>query len=619
VSIPNPWILDFETEAIGGRPDYPPVPVSFSIQSPRDEVQRFYAWGHPTENNCTYDEAVAVLHECWDSGEPILFHNMKFDIDVAQHHMGCGDIEWQRVHDTMFLLFLMDPHARLLSLKPSAEKLLNMPPDEQDAVRDWLVANGVCNDTKGWGAFICKAPGSLVGTYAEGDVIRTKLLFELLYPQVVEAGMLSAYDRERELMFILLQNEREGVRVDLKLLKKDLAIYEAAMGKVEAWVRERLGVAELNLDAAAQVANALDASGVVTQWHLTKTGKRSTAKDKMTPDMFTDERVSQALGYRSRLSTLLGTFMRNWYDVAVRSNGIIYTNWSQVRQPGSGDGSKGARTGRMSSSPPFMNIAKDLEEKSDGYVHPAFLDVPELPAIRKYILPDHPGDLILHRDYSQQELRVLAHMEDGDFMAAYVANPAMDVHEYVRQEIKRLTGVEYTRSQVKQVNFGIIYGMGYGALAKKLDSTVDVAKDIKTAQRRVLPGVASLEKSIKKIGGSGGFITTWGGRRYFVEEPKIVKGAAMSFEYKLLNYLIQGSAADITKQALINYHKMKKHGRFLITVHDEINISVPKEYADEEMEILKKAMNSVPLDVPLLSDGKVGPNWGNMKKFVDKE
>jgi DNA polymerase I-like protein with 3'-5' exonuclease and polymerase domains len=64
---------------------------------------------------------------------------------------------------------------------------------------------------------------------------------------------------------------------------------------------------------------------------------------------------------------------------------------------------------------------------------------------------------------------------------------------------------------------------------------------------------------------------------------------------------------------------MKKHGRFLITVHDEINISVPKEYADEEMEILKKAMNSVPLDVPLLSDGKVGPNWGNMKKFVDKE
>src|SRR5690606_23750968 len=103
---------------------------------------------------------------------------------------------WHLIHDTHFLLFLADPHAKSFSLKPAAEKYLGMPPEEQEAVRDWVVDHGIVkkNDTK-WGAFISKAPGKLVGRYADGDVIRTRKLFDLLYHEVVvERGMGEAYD-----------------------------------------------------------------------------------------------------------------------------------------------------------------------------------------------------------------------------------------------------------------------------------------------------------------------------------------------------------------------------------------------------------------------------------------
>lgn len=618
IKVPKCWVLDFETEGIDQRPAYPPIPVGFSLQGPRQKNPRYYAFGHPTENNCTFKEASIVLADVFDSGEPILCHNAKFDIDVAVTHFGVPMPEWDRIHDTLYLLFLHDPHARTLALKPASEELLDLPPDEQEAVRDWLVMSGICRNVKGWGAFICKAPGKLVGEYAKGDVTRTKLLFEKLYAEISERDMLDAYDRERQLMPILLENERKGVRVDLELLRKDAEHYASAKEKVDEFVRERLGNPGLNIDSKNDLAEALDSSGVVTNWVMTKTGKKSTKKDNMTPDMFNDPQVAQALGYRSRLATCLGTFILPWLQMAEASEGWIFTNWNQVRQSNSADANKGTRTGRLSSSPNFQNIPKNLEEKGDGYVHPEFLGVPELPLMRKYIIPDHEDAVLLHRDYNQQELRILAHFEDSTLCQLYQDNPTMDVHTFVQEEIARLTGVTYTRSQVKQVNFGIIYGMGSGALALKINDTVDTAKALKKAQGQALPGAKELENNVKRIGGQGHFITTWGGRQYFVERPmQRPNGGWQTFEYKLLNYLIQGSAADVTKQAIINYDRIKKHGRFLITVHDEINISVPAKHLKEEMSLLREAMESIKMDAPLLSDGKMGKNWKDMSKHEE--
>lgn len=619
VKVPRCWVLDFETEGIEKRPTYPPKPVGFSLIRPGASKSKYYAWGHPCENNCDFETARKALLEVWESGQPILCHNGKFDVDVAETHMKMKPLSWERLHDTLFLLFLEDPHAPSLALKPSSERLLGLPPEERDAVKDWVLANvpEAKKKPSTWGAYICLAPGKLVGTYADGDVTRTKGLFELLYPSIYERGMMPAYDRERRLLRLLLENERQGIRADLEAMETDRVKYVAAIAKADEWLRKRLKAPDLNVDSDAELAKVLDREGIVTEWALTATGKKSTAKANMTPDKFNDPKVASVLGYRGRMSTCVGTFLDSWIGMASIGGGRIYTNWNQVRQSGS-SGDAGARTGRMSCNPNFMNIPKTFEDKGDGFVHPKFLkSLPELPLMRKYILPD-VGGVFLHRDYSQQELRILGHFEDGKLKDAYNADPRLDVHTFMQEQIREVSGIHLGRGPVKVLNFGVIYGMGLAKLAVGMHSSVDDAKRIKAAQGMAIPGLKALSKEILELAKSGQPICTWGGRQYFPEEPTIMpNGHKQTWEYKLLNYLIQGSAADCTKEALIRYDDAKKHGRFLVTVHDEINLSAPTKAVDSEMKILREVMQSVEFDVPMLSDGKTGDRWGSLTKYKE--
>lgn len=611
----RPIVIDFETEAIGPRPTYPPKPVGFSICGP-GIAMRYYAWGHPSGNNTTFEQAQAVLRKAWESKTHLLFHNAKFDVDVAQTHMGMGPIEWQRVHDTMFLLFLHDPYATSFALKSAAESILGLAPSEQLEVRQWLMERGITKGGKDWGAHISKAPGDLVGKYADGDVLRTELLYRHLLPFVQGFGMRAAYDRERELMPALLENEREGIRVDTAKLNKDVGRYLRALADADAWIIKRLGSPSLNVDSDPELAEALSSSGVVTEWALTPTGKRSTSKKNLLPDAFTDQEVAAYLGYRNRLKTCLSTFMLPWQEMS-SATGRIYTNWNQVRQSGnSATGFAGARTGRLSSNPNFQNIPKDFDRdrhyKALRQLLPTTL--PPLPMMRKYVLPDE-GQSVGHLDYRQQEFRILAHFEDGELLRRYSADPALDIHVMLQSEINRIYGLELTRDPVKTIGFGILYGMGLGLLAAKLEVPFDEARSLKSAFYGVMPGIRPLETLLKERGRSGEAITTWGGRRYLVEPPKVVDGSLRTFEYKLLNYLVQGSAADCTKQALINYNTIKRNGRLLCTVHDEINISIPKGAEKEEMKLLKEAMEGINFDVPMLTDAKLGKTWGDLKEF----
>jgi DNA polymerase I-like protein with 3'-5' exonuclease and polymerase domains len=143
------------------------------------------------------------------------------------------------------------------------------------------------------------------------------------------------------------------------------------------------------------------------------------------------------------------------------------------------------------------------------------------------------------------------------------------------------------------------------------------------AHKRALPDVkgrGGLDEELKRIGRAGEAINTWGGREYYCEAPGYSKkyGREMTFEYKLLNYIIQGSAADATKEAIIRYHDHpKKEGRFLVTVYDEVNVSADKGVYKSEMAVLRECMESIEFDVPLLTDGKTGPNWADVKKFAE--
>lgn len=612
--------VDFETEKIESRPVYPPIPVGVSIKNPGERKPTYWAWGHPTENNCDKGMATRALKEVWSGSTPVLFHHAKFDIDVAETHMGCKRLPWERIHDTLYLIFLADPHAPSLGLKPAAQRFLGMLPAEQQDVRQWLIDNDIVKKNDGkWGAYICKAPGKLVGKYADGDVIRTEKLFNHLYPLILSEGMGKAYDRERQLMPIFLDNERQGLRVDLNALEKDIPIYTGAKEKCEAWMRKRLGVKEFNFDSDVDMAEILDKQGIVTDWVLTKTGKKSTSKKNMTTDKFSDRKLASALGYRNRMVTCIGTFMEPWLEKGSKNNGYINPNWNQVRQSKDESRSKGTRTGRPSCEDPnLLNIPKSFYDRGDNYSHPSFINIPELPLVRRYALPDK-GCQWLHRDYNQQELRILGHFEDGAILEAYKNNPSLDIHTYVQDEIRRLASRELDRVSVKTINFGKIYGQGLGSLAEKLQISVKEVKQLRDMQNKALPGLPDLEKKIKDMVKDDEPIVTWGGRQYYCEEEKFVEkfNRIMSFEYKLINYLVQGSAADATKEAIIRYNSAKRDSRFLVTVYDEINGCAPKPAAAREMKILRECMESVEFDVPMLSDGKIGSSWGNLTKFKE--
>ena len=142
------------------------------------------------------------------------------------------------------------------------------------------------------------------------------------------------------------------------------------------------------------------------------------------------------------------------------------------------------------------------------------------------------------------------------------------------------------------------------------------AASIKGAYLFAMPEVRELMDSCQDRGKRGLPVKTWGGREYYVEPPKLVKGRMMNYAYKLLNYLIQGSSADCTKQAVIDWNADRGNGQFLATVHDEVDIQAPEETWKQDMAKLQTAMESIPFDIKMLSDGFVGKNWQELEKCV---
>lgn len=676
MSAPPVISIDFETWRIESRPVYPPRPVGVSIKWP-GQPSRYYAFGHATENNCEEGTAKEALLKAINSDEFLCFHNSKFDVEVLCSWLGIGlrdpRLHWTRLHDTAFLAFLCDPHAFNHGLKELAAQHLNWPAGERDEVAIWCwehrlqldhtvatnyphwlndketgplkvkrsqkkLADGTVKSTNPSDYFPW-APGDLVGRYAEGDTDRTEALFVMMYDYVVQWEMLEAYDRERELMPILLENEQTGIFVDLPLLEQETELYGAAFDHVERALRERLDAPDLNFDADQDFAHALIRAGIVREDQFERTPAKKeyrVGKDSLKPEMFSDPAVASAVSYRNRLATCLKMFMRPWLAQAQQSGGVITTNWNQTRGV---DG--GTRTGRPSCHDHnFLNISNSFEDRPDGYVHPSFLGVPNLPLVRKYNLPD-PGELWLHRDFSGQELRVFADFEgaqwatenfDQSLLAQYLIDPALDPHTWVKNNLQgkvarfqpdkaweqdRLDKFNsHLRTQVKVTNFRKIYGGGAGAVAQALGLSMPDAKQFCADHDQALPGRKLLDDWCKKQAQFGQPIRTWGGRIYFVEEPKFIEGRLKSFEYKLINYLVQGSAADITKQALIDwYNNPYRAARFLVTVYDEINVSSPRDIAKQQMRILREEMCKQRLNrCPMLSDGKVGERWGAVVK-----
>ena len=576
--------LDFETKGIEGNPlIHPPKPVGLAVRLPDGSLDYLTC---PQQMRNAFGDAV---HR-----GPVLFHNAPFDLSVARSHLGIDWPHWSRIHDTMYLVYLADPYAKTYSLKPSAERYLGLPPEEQDAVRLWILANVPKATDRNWGAFICDAPLELLAPYAKKDVEITFRLWEELYPKT----QIEPYDRERELMPILAAATIKGVRCNTPALEQGLERYTSALEHVDHLLRATLQAPSLNPASSQQLAQALDDLGLVDDWVLTPTGARSCDMKNL---QVKDPNVMNLLKYRSTLKTLNGTFFKGWLEK--ENNGRLHPSWNSTR----GDRDGGTRTGRLSSSAPnFQNIPNPAD-----IVTPAGL--PDLPHMRNYILPEE-GHLWLKRDFDAQEIRVMAHFEDGALAEAFRQDPKLDPHELVRQEIIRIVGVDYPRKYVKETGFGILYGMGAATLGSRLGVNSNVSRDLMNAYKMAIPGVEGLQRGTKNRGRNGHPIRTWGGRLIYTEPPRIVNGYMRSFEYKLLNYLIQGSSADQTKQAIIEWHNKKAdQDVFMATVHDEVCISAPERETTPAMNCLKWAMeDSCKFDVPMRSTGFIGRTWGEV-------
>jgi len=605
----KPITLDFETKAIEKRPVYPPVPVGLAIWEPGRQP-RYMAWGHPVENNCHKEDAARTLKFYWDSKRPLLFQNAPFDLEVAQVHFGLPYPPWHLIHDTMLLAFLHDPHARTLSLKPTADRWLDMPPVEQDAVKEWILANVQGRNTrKLWGAHIAEAPGRLVGEYAIGDVVRTRKLFDLLSSRVSKR----AYDRERELQPLLLDAEHRGVAINKRKLERAVTGYEKTLENIDKDIRTRLRAPTLDVDSPRQLVKAIDLRKLVDVWELTPKGSKSAAA-KSLQRTCKDKQLSGLLMYRGRLKTGLRTFGRSWIESAYDSR--LHCHWNQVVNE-EGVKKYGARTGRLSSSPNLQNVPKLRPEPVEGF--------PALPHPREYIVPSD-GCVLLGRDYSQQELRILAYYIGGSVASRYAANQNMDLHVFAQEELKKEFGIELDRRAIKTIAFGILYGMGVPRLAEALGVERSVAYTFKEAYINIFPGLRALQAKHSE----DNCIDTWGERHYDAEPPISHTELARSFggtelvehevidrefSYKLLNYKIQGTAAECAKQAIINLHGALRESEFLLSVHDEFLVDCPKGAEKEEMARFNEALLDVDFSpIQMLSDGKIGRrNWSTMR------
>jgi DNA polymerase-1 len=367
------------------------------------------------------------------------------------------------------------------------------------------------------------------------DVTMTFRLFRHLYPLVINKGMGPAYDRERRLLPWLLDAEVRGVPVDRNKLEKWNALFLRGIPIVEDQLRKRLGAAGLNFDEDRAVAEAIDAAGLVEEWELTESGQRATNKRAMERQC-KDKEFLRLLSLRNTASTMFNSFVMPWLS-ASEQDGRLHTQWNQTRSIDN----TGTKTGRIGSERPNLANVPNVSATH-----------PELPNLRTAFLPEE-GHQWGKADFSQQEFRIAAHFENGAIMQAYQQNAEIDFHALTANLLKTHTGLNLPRKQIKNVNFCLLYGGGVPRLADVLGCTLAEAEDVRRAYYSALPGMRQLSNLTQTESANRGGIATIGGRFMPVEPPKQNGSDMRTFFYKQLNKRVQGSAADMTKEAIVKF------------------------------------------------------------------
>ena len=505
--------------------------------------------------------------------------NLKYDLEVLRNY----NIRLQGpMWDTMIAHYLIQPELRH-NMDFMAEVYLNY----QTVHIDELIGPKGKNQKS-----MRSLSPSEVFEYACEDADITLQLKNKLEPELKKHDCERLfYDIEMPLMPVLAKMEMTGVCLDTASLQQTSKDLTARANEIEARIYELAGE-RFNISSPKQVGDILFAKmKIIEKPKKTKTGQFVTSEEVLTQLQNKHEIVADILAFRG-LKKLLSTYVDNLPTLINPRTGHIHTSFNQCV----------TATGRLSSSDPnLQNIPVRGEDGKE---------------IRKAFVPE-PGCLFFSADYSQIELRVMAHLS-GDEHMIKVFTDGKDLHAATaatiyKKSIEEVSRDERTKS--KRANFGIIYGITVFGLAERLDISRDEARLLIDGFFETFPQVKNYMERAKQEARQRGYVQTLFGRRRYLPDINSQNATVRGFaERNAINAPIQGTAADIIKVAMIRiFQRFMTEGirsKMILQVHDELNFSVyPEEKGRVEAIVLEEMQNALALAVPLVADSGFGTNW----------
>ena len=544
-------------------------------------VEPFKAFYVPVPEN--REEAMKVLEifrPVYESEHILkIGQNVKYDLEVLANY----GIELKgEMFDTMIAHYLLQPELRH-NMDYMAEVYLNY----QTIHIDELIGPRGKNQKS-----MRDVPPADVCEYASEDADITLQLYNALEPKLKESDLYPLFrDVEMPLVRVLAEMEMNGVLIDTNALKETSVAFTERMLELERKIYEEAGE-EFNISSPRQVGDILfEKLKIVEKAKKTKTGQYVTSEEVLQQLKNKAPIVSNILAYRG-LKKLLGTYVDALPKLINPRTGHIHTSFNQTV----------TATGRLSSSDPnLQNIPVRGEDGKD---------------IRRCFIPE-PGCLFFSADYSQIELRVMAHLSnDANMIEAF--REGHDIHTATAAKIYKESLDSVTRDQrtkAKRANFGIIYGITMFGLAQNLDIERSEAKQLIDGYFATYPQVQAYMEQSKEMARKNGYAETFLHRRRYLPDINSHNATVRNFaERNAINAPIQGSAADIIKVAMVRiYSRFKRENirsKMILQVHDELNFSVlPEEKDLVERIVIEEMQNAYALRVPLIADCGWGKNW----------
>ena len=550
------------------------VGLSFSVE----EKKAFYV-----SVPANYEEAlkiVQIFKPLYESDKIMkIGQNIKYDYEVLTRY---GVTLQGKMFDTMIAHYLIQPELHhnmdymaetLLGYQTiHIEELLGPKGKKQKNMRDLSPTD--------------------IYEYAAEDADITLRLKNVLEPRLKELGVEELFwNIEMPLVRVLADMELNGVCLDTEALQDTSKIFTERMKQYEQEIYKEAGE-EFNISSPKQVGDILFGKlQIMDKPKKTKTGQYVTSEEVLQSLESKSPIVRNILNYRG-MKKLLSTYIDALPKLINPRTGHIHTSFNQAL----------TATGRLSSSDPnLQNIPVRTDDGKE---------------IRKCFIPED-GCLFFSADYSQIELRIMAHLsEDENMMEAF--REGHDIHRATAAKIWHVDIDKVTdaqRKKAKQANFGIIYGITTYGLAQRMDIPNSEAKELIEGYFRTFPKVQAYMEHAKEEARAKGYAETLFHRRRYLADINSRNATVRGFaERNAINAPIQGTEADIIKVAMVRiWERFKKEGirsKMILQVHDELNFSVfPEEREQVERIVIEEMQNAYPLNVPLIADAGWGKNW----------